>query len=414
MFYRLTKKAHGASNTPVTRIPSTILILALAFGCKREPVPSPMPNQLETQQLQQWLQKQPTANLLGGKTGNTFNTLPKHTVLWGQTVQRQGQYTVPLALAHEGSIALNVQAALVVTTDAAGQISGGQYVVVVPDAKTMGQAATGQDWLAQLEKPAFSGAVLYYNTARTPTDSKVYKNGQLLPKAKALLTGKAQAATPKQLGAGKNTTSNNRPPEPCEGTLVSIDWYWQTFVDGVLVSEEYLFTTYECQAGGGGGGGTIALGCQAQLEAMVAAGTVMNNSPVTETTDMETDHEFVKRYSWKLFSAGSWGLISYEKGVLERVTYPNNTRLWEFKSFDHMSIGEAGMGIGGTYSFADLGATINKTKYTAYVQVDFSVTYKTCTLSLTNVYNGNNKFVAPNRIVYTPNLNDPDRVSLNR
>ncbi len=53
-----------------------------------------------------------------------------------------------------------------------------------------------------------------------------------------------------------STLSRDHPLE--EGCIIEqIDWYWQTFINGVLVSEEYLFTTNEiiCEGGGGGGGG---------------------------------------------------------------------------------------------------------------------------------------------------------------
>jgi hypothetical protein len=239
------------------------VLIPLALGCKREPVPSPTSGGLAPattgtaigQKVQQWLKSQPLGISAQGQR-SSGNNLPKHTMLWWQTRQHQGQYITPLTL--EGNAAPAVRAALTATEDAQGQISGGQYVVVLPDSKQMDQAAAQQDWIGQLAGPsavpeAFSGAVLYYNTAGALMANKVYKNGQPLPNAKALLTAKRQTAT-----ASKNATPGTagyRPPSPCATQLVCIDWYWQTFVDGVLVSEVYLYTTCECPGDGGGGGG---------------------------------------------------------------------------------------------------------------------------------------------------------------
>jgi hypothetical protein len=45
-------------------------------------------------------------------------------------------------------------------------------------------------------------------------------------------------------------------PVPSNCDVVVVDWYWQTWENGVLVSEEYLFSTNElsCEGGAGGGG----------------------------------------------------------------------------------------------------------------------------------------------------------------
>ena len=49
-------------------------------------------------------------------------------------------------------------------------------------------------------------------------------------------------------------TQNFYSTSACEldgGTLVTIDWYWQVFEDGVLISETYLYSTQECIGGSG-------------------------------------------------------------------------------------------------------------------------------------------------------------------
>ena len=52
----------------------------------------------------------------------------------------------------------------------------------------------------------------------------------------------------------KSTVLDRQPTEICEN-VVTIDWYWQTWINGELVYEEYLYSTTECGDEGGGGGG---------------------------------------------------------------------------------------------------------------------------------------------------------------
>jgi hypothetical protein len=48
--------------------------------------------------------------------------------------------------------------------------------------------------------------------------------------------------------------NENNPDASYVADATCIDWYWQTWVDGVLESEIFLYTT--CNSGGGSGGGT--------------------------------------------------------------------------------------------------------------------------------------------------------------
>lgn len=375
------------------------LLLPMAFGCKRENPnifnANPVTAAPATNKVQQWLKDNPSRQRVGVQKAGT--TLPSFTLQWQNAKFDASARThwVPATATHTKQAEGQPNTYLVVTENEKGQITGGQYIMVLPNTQKMGKGQLGFDPVALLgtEKPkGFSGALLYYDVQGQLTGSQVYEAGQIQPKATANLAARDE---------GQGSPNPNKVQLECgtlTGTSPCIEWYWQTYVNGVLLYEDYMFTTC-CDGSGGGGGGTD--GCQAQLDAMVAAGQVVTNSPITETTEAETNMEWTKRYSWVIFKAVSWGLVSYERAVLEKVYYPSsNQSLWEFKTFDHTSIGEFGMTAVGSYSHADLGATINKTKYSAYVQVDFSVTSKACTISVTNVYNANKKFVAPNQIQY--------------
>jgi hypothetical protein len=139
--------------------------------------------------------------------------------------------------------------------------------------------------------------------------------------------------------------------------------------------------------------------CEAKLYEFANAGKPVSGS-VTEVTESETQSEMNKSYNWKIYSAVTWGLLSYEKAVLEKVYYPSSGQnLWEYKSFVHDKIVAVGFNIGGSRTFVDIGATINKTKAMANVRIDYTVTSKVslivCDLEVTIPYNANKQFRVP-------------------
>lgn len=380
------------------------LLLALALGCKREVLMDKsthaLANDATANKVQQWLKAQPPQQV-GVRKAHT--ALPKLTLQWEAIGFDAATNThwVPAVMGNGQQGKSFAKAYLMATKNGEGQITGGQYIMVLPNAQKMGKGAAAvvahtPAALLATDKPRdFSGALLYYDTQGLFTGSEVYEAGQLLPQSTANLAARDGA---------EGDPDPNYVIQECggaTGTSPCIEWFWQTYVNGVLVSEDYINTTC-CGGTSGGGSGTD---CQAQLDAMVAAGEVVTNSPITETTESITNAEWKKRYSWVIFTAANtWSLISYERAVLEKVYYPtSNQSLWEYKTFEHSGIAEAGFVAGGSRSFKDLGATINKTKYTAYVQVDFSVTASSMTCNVTNVYNGNKRFVAPNTITFVAN-----------
>lgn len=88
----------------------------------------------------------------------------------------------------------------------------------------------------------FSGLVLYFTPKGRYLSGYRYKDGQLV------VPSTAQSGDSKKV----QSIANNQ-LKPAD--MVCIDWYWQTYVDGVLVSEEYLYTTCSGNSGGTGGSG---------------------------------------------------------------------------------------------------------------------------------------------------------------
>jgi hypothetical protein len=291
MFYKLKKTLVAAA------------LLPLALGCKREEMTKPpIPNQLGTQQtatnrpphkVEQWLKTQSAPQPVGGRKAGT--ALPSLTLQWagaGFDAATNTHY-VPAAITNSTKAGGTAQAYLVATENEQGQVTGGQYIMVLPNAKKMGnEAAKGVNPAALLanEKPkdlpagqaGFSGAILQYDLKGQLTGSQVYEGGQLQPKATANLAIRDE---------GEGSPSPNKVQQECGAVLginPCIDWYWQTYVNGVLAYEDYMFTTCCGGNGGGGGGGgtgtpaiTSCERTQAQAEAILGGITLENTNIIT-------------------------------------------------------------------------------------------------------------------------------------
>lgn len=140
--------------------------------------------------------------------------------------------------------------------------------------------------------------------------------------------------------------------------------------------------------------------CNAEMASFVSEGSAVSQD-INEVTVSNNGIEWNKAYDWKIFSAGTWGLLSYEDAKLTRVQYPNITR-WEYQTVTHRLITDVGVSIGGTRTFEDLGPTINisPTRTMVSIRIDFKVTHaiicQYATPPLTIPYNANVSFVAPN------------------
>lgn len=289
---------------------------------------------------------------------------------------------------------------LIVGFDSNGGISGKGYAWVLTDKSSSDEALLNTlvpEFIIYKQVPAkFSGTIITYSMDNNILSSGSYENGKLITGKKSAIVGK----TPE-------TINPNAPIEGgCENGQTCTDWYWQHYVNGELIYEIFLFTTCECnEVGGGGGGGNGGSTCQQQLQEFANEGNAISG-PVYTATESNNGSIWVKSYNWLIFQAGTWGLMSYEKGTLEKKYYPNNQNRWEFQSFDHMDVLPVGTSIGGNRTFQVAGAPIinmTPTRMSVWMRIDFSVTSSIACLPfspLTNVYNANKTFYAPNTVVY--------------
>jgi hypothetical protein len=102
------------------------------------------------------------------------------------------------------------------------------------------------------------------------------------------------------------------PQEDCGehgGQWQCIEWYWQTYVNGELVYEEYLYTTCGCYGATGGGGGTTST-CESLSQEQ--AQTLMNAIYDETHNDISASHGAT--------------LTNEETGIITRTNNP----MWMF------------------------------------------------------------------------------------
>lgn len=321
---------------------------------------------------------------------------------WEQTISLNGRYLVPVTVnTHKPGNKYNVSKYLLLTET--GNHIKGQYVYCVNNKSTGTHAPGLREILSQLNdnnsgtqkagnRPVFAITGIKQLSADFLKGNTIqYKIAQ--PSAKA---------------GDTIIVANNLPAANCEengGTLVEIEWWYQEYDNyGNLIFEEYVYSTYECWGIGSGGGGGGTTPTPQQLCAIKLDNFVAQGSPVSELRSTVTTYEDAAginvTYSWKIFSALTWGLISYEDAVISKIPLPRGGYIKEYSSFTHRLITDIGVSIGGTRTYQDLGATINKAQTKAQVRIDFKVTHTPtgCIPNVAMLYNANKEFSIVNNI----------------
>jgi len=296
----------------------------------------------------------------------------------------------------------------VTNIDATGEITEGFYYFVLdrskPGAASLSAIVTPDLLLLKQIPTGFNGAIIKYDLNNNVLASTHIENGKIEKNKQDIISKtKANKDTP-----GKQATPNIAPSTSCDGGVqYCIDWYWQTWIDGVLVYEEYLYTTCSCTLSTGGGGGGGEMSCEQKNVDFINM-EHPEDGPVSESTISFRNRDWNKGYNWLIFSAGPWGLISYEQANLKKIHYSsNNLDIWEFQTFQHLSVLETGMNVGGSRTFTIVPPIINisPSKTSVNIHIDYTVSSKAeCIpgVPLAHPFNSNKSFYAPNNIVITP------------
>ena len=149
---------------------------------------------------------------------------------------------------------------------------------------------------------------------------------------KNISIGLKHAGKPIDLG----TIPDNYAIASCENGSAPycIDWYWQTFENGILISEEYQYTTCKC-GGGGSGIGIIPYEnlCTTLDNESLGFSTNQINS-ISYEYDEASPLSKRGSYIWKCHTAGNWWFNSFESSSL---TKEIATDPWAFESLSHTS-----------------------------------------------------------------------------
>ncbi len=212
-------------------------------------------------------------------------------------------------------------------------------------------------------KPSYNGVIIIHGLKNNFFSAKKYTDGVVTfvndkPKIK--------------------TSGIGIPPPPDapldEGCIyVTVDWYWQTIENGVVVDEEYLFSSQGiwCEGGGGGGSGGITSPPPTDMEMCEAAvdnilnSTTVASELVSNTIQSQTDLERTRLYDWKcLKHPTGWFAMAYDKGVMKRVA---TNKPWKFVSLENSGISMNGIIVtyGGT-------TTVTKIAEHATIGVQFA------------------------------------------
>jgi hypothetical protein len=380
--------------------------LLILSSCKKELVKHVEPVEQKTQiskDLQTWYgqavknQPQNALHYLG-------NTLPD----WNTIVKADKFIITQIKLAN----ALNTYKYFVTELDEKGSFVNGSYYLIVNTG--LQKAVNILDILvnelnSQKQATAFNGSVLKYDLAYNKKDASKYKDGIKQNVDLNIEIKEKQDTDAQTKGVVPNSAISPANCAASGGFLDCEDYYLITYdqITGEILNVEYLYTNCVCIPGTGGGGGNGGGGgtatCAQQNEEFTNMGHAVNGV-VTENTISNNGTNWKKGYNWVIFTAGPWGLISYEQGELKKVHYAsNNIDLWEFQSFIHLAVMESGMNVGGTRTFTVAPPIINisPSKTSANIRIDFTVTSKfLCTgaIPITQPFNANKTFYAPNII----------------
>ena len=186
-----------------------------------------------------WLAEQQAASV---KSGGAVQLADAERIDWDNSISGTDGHTIFLPIATDNK---QVAKYLKVTTGSNGSIATGNYVYLY---STMNKQADAYLLEGKKVPTEFSGTMLEYSLHNQLLASKVYENGHAAVSKTAKL-----ALKPASDKLGGNTAAAR-----AECTA----YYLQTYMDGVLVSEVYLYTICvkepdEALITEDGGGGTI-------------------------------------------------------------------------------------------------------------------------------------------------------------
>lgn len=319
-----------------------IAFIAVLVSCKKENAPSVTAvNKTTQQKLQTWFENQSKLNPSGIQP-----VLGSNTPNWGETefVEGENMFITPVVFNKNR----NAAKYFVANTSSNGEIKSGNYFVFLNKAGVK-RADAESIILSKSSNSSFTGSVLEYNMKNQLISSKRFNGGQLSEDKMDVIVYKP---TKKSNAEVKTEEVNNLAPLECEGTgQFCIDWYWQTYVNGVLVQEEYLYST--CYCSGGGNGGTNQQAALANSLLAPALNVVTSNILNTCAVEFETQQTKSMIYYWQCATHPTYKVMSTERGNLIRTGNTGSSNQWKFdngQGLQHLTVTLEGFSLGASVS----------------------------------------------------------------
>lgn len=324
----------------------------LFFSCKRESLTSePILQQSAiSEKLKAWYEAKP-----GSLPSNSEKTISQSDRKiskpdWAQTRYYPAEqlYITPVAISGQTTSGKNILHKYLVARGAPdGPISSAsyKYIITQKDAGPVSPLTanpTPAFLNAEQVPPEFKGAIFEYDMNNALVSGMYFEDGHMSNKS-TKLNFKA---------AGVNTTPNFADPNECQGQVVCVEWFWQTWANGVLINEEYLYTTCECwgAGGGGGGGGQTPTAEEMLNQALMCGHPVSIKGPGSVISESSTSRS--RFYPWTYYtitynSGYGLGSFAYDYYSLETGTQIFGAdNQWHWQSLTHTNYSRSGFSLG--------------------------------------------------------------------
>lgn len=351
---------------------STAVAIAIAFSsCKKNVSDGEQAMQSESSTLKakSWFEKQSATLPTSFRANTAALSFKNDKPQWehAKFFPEEKISLIPVATDHQSTTATKVSTYLLVQETADGSVEGGYYCYILSKSSL---PSIRPAFITGTVPESFNGSILRYSLDGNLIGSSNYANGQLTG-VKNKIIQKKRAYEAKDNPDGQNIVPVD---EGCQ--YVTIDWYYQQYVDGVLVFEEYLCSSTEIVCEGGGGSQSPEAACAEQALNFLNQGH--SASTLVSMTD-ETSPDSL-RYSaypnWKIYSAGPWGILSYETFVWTRAS---KNQAYAFSSYATRGDAAVGVVVGGTRTYqiiSKIPTPLGPAHTSVHLRIDFTVTSK--------------------------------------
>lgn len=230
------------------------------------------------------------------------------------------------------SVAGNAQSNkyLVTFSDDKGNVKEKNYFVVLSEKKV----EVTDDLFKFKNIPVdFRGAIIKFDINDNILISKHFEKGTIVNVVDKIAT----KVSKKQLPIGGYAPLD----EGC--SYVTIDWFWETYENGILISSEYVFSSQivVCEGGGGGGGSTPPTPeelCQQAINNILNDAQSTSNL-LTNNVESVASLDQTKIYTWKCGKGAGWYVVATDRGVQNKQRVSDH---WKWVSLTNLSVTQNG------------------------------------------------------------------------